>query len=79
MFETLVNNPEQITFPILFVGLLIYVMKTNDNREKQYRSTIDENNKTINHMTKALGALEDVEHKLDVINSRIAESKKEVS
>lgn len=41
MLENLLTNPEQITFTVLFVGLLVYVMKTNDNREKQYRETID--------------------------------------
>lgn len=41
MFEHLIQNPESITFPILFVGLLIYVMKTNNDREEQYRGTID--------------------------------------
>jgi len=41
MFEHLIQNPESITFPILFVGLLIYVMKTNNDREEQYRDTID--------------------------------------
>ena len=41
MFEHLLQNPESITFPILFVGLLIYVMKTNNDREEQYRDTID--------------------------------------
>lgn len=60
MFETLLNNPEQITFAVLFVGLLVYVMKTNDNREKQYRET-------INRLTKALGTLEDVEQKIDIM------------
>ena len=67
MFEQLFNNPEQITFAVLFVGLLVYVMKTNDDREKQYRET-------ITRLTKALGTLEDVEQKIDSILQR----KKEV-
>lgn len=67
MFEQLFNNPEQITFSVLFVGLLVYVMKTNDDREKQYRET-------ITRLTKALGTLEDVEEKIDSILQR----KKEV-
>lgn len=65
MFEQLFNNPEQITFAVLFVGLLVYVMKTNDTREKQYRDT-------INRLTKALGTVEDIEYKLDILNSRLA-------
>lgn len=63
-------NPEQITFAVLFVGLLIYVMKTNDTREKQYRDTID-------RLTKALGTLEDIEEKLDRLAGRV--NNKEVS
>lgn len=70
MFEQLLQNPEQITFAVLFVGLLVYVMKTNDSREKQYRDTIDS-------LSKALGTLEDVEEKLDNISSQLI--KKEVS
>ena len=65
MFEELLANPEQITFAALFVGLLIYVMKTNDTREKQYRDTID-------RLTSALGTLEDIEEKIDKLNSKMS-------
>ena len=65
MFEELLVNPEQITFAVLFVGLLIYVMKTNDTREKQYRDTID-------RLTGALGTLEDIEEKIDRLNSKMS-------
>ena len=68
MFEELLVNPEQITFAVLFVGLLVYVMKTNDTREQQYRSTID-------RLTKALGTLEDIEEKLDRLSSKMSERK----
>lgn len=65
MFEELLVNPEQITFAVLFVGLLIYVMKTNDTREKQYRDTID-------RLTGALGTLEDIEEKLDRLHGKMS-------
>lgn len=65
MFEELLVNPEQITFAVLFVGLLIYVMKTNDTREKQYRDTID-------RLTVALGTLEDIEEKLDRLHGKVS-------
>ena len=61
MLENLLQNPEQITFSVLFVGLLVYVMKTNDTREKQYRET-------INRLTKALGTLENIEKKIDKLS-----------
>ena len=60
MFESLINNPEMITFPVLFVGLLIYVMKENSKREEQYRQT-------IGRLTNALGSLQTIEKKLDLI------------
>ena len=62
MIENLLQNPEQITFAVLFVGLLVYVMKTNDTREKQYRET-------INRLTKALGTLENIEKKIDKLST----------
>lgn len=64
MFEELIMNPEQITFAVLFVGLLIYVMKTNDQREKQYRDT-------INRLTSSLVLLEDIEEKVDDIHDKM--------
>ena len=68
MFEELLVNTEQITFAVLFVSLLVYVMKTNDTREQQYRSTID-------RLTKALGTLEDIEEKLDRLSGKMLERK----
>lgn len=69
MFEELLTSPDQITFAVLFVGLLIYVMRENNNRENQYRQTID-------RLTKALGTLDDIEEKLDRLTGRM--SNKEV-
>lgn len=66
MFEELLMNPEQITFAVLFVGLLIYVMKTNDQREKQYRDTID-------RLTSSLVILEEIEEKVNNIHDKVSE------
>lgn len=66
MFEELLMNPEQITFAVLFVGLLIYVMKTNDQREKQYRDTID-------RLTSSLVILKDIEEKVNNIHDKMSE------
>lgn len=38
--EMLLGNGSEVTFMMLFVFLLGYVMKTNDKREDQYRQTI---------------------------------------
>lgn len=72
MIENLLQNPEQITFAVLFVGLLVYVMRTNDVRENQYRET-------INRLTLALGTLEDIEEKIDRLTGRLEGHNKEVS
>lgn len=58
------NNPDNITFSILFVGLLVWVIKTNDIREKSYRSTIEK-------LTKALGNYEDVKASVDDIKEKL--------
>lgn len=72
MIENFLQNPEQITFAVLFVGLLVYVMRTNEVRENQYRET-------INRLTIALGTLEDIEEKIDRLTGRLEGHNKEVS
>lgn len=71
MFEALLSNPEQITFTVLFVALLVYVMKTNDVREKQYRETITQ-------LTTALASLKDIEEKVDKVTTYIYKHKVKV-
>jgi uncharacterized membrane-anchored protein YhcB (DUF1043 family) len=58
VLEMLANNPEGVTFTGLFVGLLIYVMKTNGTREQNYQDTIKE-------LTKALNTFEDIREKVE--------------
>ena len=65
VLEQFIQKPEQITFAVLFVGLLVYVMKTNDIREKQYRET-------INRLTKALGTVENIEEKIDHLSNTVS-------
>lgn len=40
-FNNLLINPESATFAVLFIGLFVYVMRTNEQREEHYRKTID--------------------------------------
>lgn len=40
-FDQLLVNPSSITFTALFIGLFVYVMKTNEKREEHYRRTIE--------------------------------------
>ncbi|WP_221645267.1 BhlA/UviB family holin-like peptide [Listeria booriae] len=39
--ESLVANATEITFGILFVALLVWMMRKNDEREERYQKTID--------------------------------------
>ncbi len=50
-FETLLANPDKITFTTLFVGLFVWVMRQNSLRETKYQETIN----------KLADALKDVE------------------
>jgi hypothetical protein len=40
-FNTLLSNPQGVTFSMLFIGLFVYVMKSNETREQHYRTTIE--------------------------------------
>ena len=53
LLESLLSNPEQISFAVLFVGLLVWVMKQNNTREERYQDTIDK-------LTNALGDVETI-------------------
>ncbi len=39
--ENLVANATEITFGILFIALLVWMMRKNDEREERYQRTID--------------------------------------
>jgi hypothetical protein len=39
-FEQMLLNPSSVTFTALFIGLFVYVMRTNEKREEHYRQTI---------------------------------------
>lgn len=70
MFDAILNNPEQITFTVLFVALLVYVMTTNDSREKQYRET-------INRLTEHFEVVKDIETKVDKVTTFIYKNTKD--
>lgn len=64
IIEAAVSNGEQLTFSVLFVGMLLYVIKTNDMREQNYRETIKE-------LTTALNGFEDLKQSLNDIKSKV--------
>ena len=64
IIQEAMSNGEQITFSVLFVGMLLYVIKTNDAREQNYRDTIKE-------LTTALNGFEDLKTTIDDIKRKV--------
>ncbi|MBK4853432.1 hypothetical protein CUZ92_1092 [Enterococcus faecium] len=64
MLESLLSNPEQISFAVLFVGLLVWVMKQNNTREERYQDTIDK-------LTNALGDVETIKSTVEKIHEKL--------
>lgn len=71
MLEEIISNPEQITFPILFVAMLVYTMKTNDNREKRYQSTIEQNTEMVKNALRALRGYDEVKENVKKILEKV--------
>lgn len=65
----LLKDPSTISFSILFVGLLWYVLTTTGNREDRYLETIQ-------NLTKALGELEFIKATVEKISERINKDEK---
>ncbi|ALF48587.1 TPA: BhlA/UviB family holin-like peptide [Enterococcus faecium] len=64
LLESLLSNPEQISFAVLFVGLLVWVMKQNNTREERYQDTIDK-------LTNALGDVETIKSTVEKIHEKL--------
>ena len=71
MLEEIISSPEQITFPILFVAMLVYTMKTNDNREKRYQSTIEQNTEMVKNALRALRGYDEVKSDVKKILEKV--------
>ena len=65
LIEAAMSNGEQITFGVLFVGMLLYVIKTNDAREQNYRDTIKELTTALNGFEDLKSAVADIKTKVD--------------
>ena len=72
LIENLLTNGTEITFSILFIGMLLYVIKKNDEREKQYQETIDKNQTIIRDTVNALNGYEDLKADLQRINDKLS-------
>lgn len=82
LMQSILTNPEQVTFTALFVGLLVWTMKTNQERETRYREREDKlqevNNereeryqKMIDDLTTALKGYDDVRATVERIDSKL--------
>lgn len=64
IIENMIVNGTELTFSILFIGLFIYMIKTNDGREQRYQET-------INTLTKALNGYEDLKEDVAYIRQKV--------
>lgn len=82
ILEMFLTNGKEITFSVLFVAMLIWVMRTNQDRETRYRDREDNIQKingeredryqqTITDLTSALKGYEDVKKTVDEINNKL--------
>lgn len=60
----MLKDPQTISFGVLFLGLLWYVLSTTGNREKRYLETIE-------NLTKALGDLDVIKTTVSKISDKL--------
>lgn len=68
--ENLLTNPNEISFAVLFVGLFVWVMKTNNGREIRYQETIQK-------LTEALGDVEIIKSMIEKISNKFIKEDEE--
>jgi hypothetical protein len=65
VLETLLSEGGNITYGVLFVALLLYVVRTNDAREQNYRDTIKDLSDALNTgLTDIKNNVEDIKDSL---------------
>ena len=64
ILENFLSNGTEITFSVLFVGLFIWNIRTNDEREKRYQDT-------ISTLTSALNGYEDLKEDVQYIRQKL--------
>lgn len=68
--ENLLTNPSEISFAALFVGLFVWVMKSNNGREQRYQETIQK-------LTEALGDVEIIKTMIENISVKFIKEETE--
>lgn len=71
LIEQLLTNGNELTFSVLFIVILGYVIKTNDKRELKYQETIDKNQQIISDTVKALNGFEDLQQDVQRIAEKV--------
>ena len=64
ILENFLVNGTEITFSILFIGLFIWNIRTNDERENRYQETISK-------LTSALNGYEELKEDVQYIRNKI--------
>ena len=64
ILENFLSNGTEITFSVLFIGLFIWNIRTNDERERRYQETISK-------LTSALNGYEDLKDDVQYIRNKI--------
>ena len=64
IIENFLSNGTEITFSVLFIGLFIWNIRTNDEREKRYQDT-------ISTLTSALNGYEDLKEDVQYIRQKL--------
>lgn len=64
LIENMIVNGTELTFSLLFIGLFIYMTKTNEKREQKYQDT-------ITTLTTALNGYEDLKQDVAYIRQKI--------
>ena len=64
VIEAALSNGEQLTFSVLFIGMLLYVIKTNDTREENYRQTIKELTQALNGFKNKKKTIAEIKRKI---------------
>lgn len=62
--ENLLSNPNEISFAALFIGLFVWVMKSNNGREIRYQETIEK-------LTDALGDVEIIKSMVEGLSLKL--------
>lgn len=71
IIEQLLTNGNELTFSVLFIAILAYVIKTNDKRELKYQETIDKNQQIISDTVRALNGFEDLKQDVQKIAEKV--------